>query len=121
MSADELMVISMLGCTSEEATEYLLKSGGNILNAIADNVKCVQVSGEKYTPPPPKFDDGLTDDVRSKLQEARNISEMFSASFRNDLRGVLTQKPDEAAVVELTVPEVPVAPVDAASEIHLDA
>lgn len=110
MSESESLVMSMLGCTHDDAKEYLSKSGGDVLQAITDNMKIPEVSGDKYIPPPPKIDDGLTDEVRSKLQEARKLSEAFSASFRNDLRGAQAPKPD--APVELVVPEVqPVAPV----------
>jgi hypothetical protein len=91
MSEHEAMVMSMLACTHEEAKEYLSKTGGDVSLAILQNMKCVPVSGEKYIPPPPKIDDGLTDEVREKLKEARKISEAFSASFRNDLRGVQAQ------------------------------
>ena len=87
MSEHEAMVMSMLACTHEEAKEYLSKTEGDVSLAILQNMKCVPVSGEKYIPPPPKIDDGLTDEVREKLTEARKISEAFSASFRNDLRG----------------------------------
>lgn len=104
MSESESLVMSMLGCTHDEAKEYLSKSGGDVLQAITDNMKVPEVSGDKYIPPPPKIDDGLTDEVRSKLQEARKLSEAFSASFRNDLRGVQAPKSDES--VELVVPVV---------------
>ena len=92
MSQDESMVMSMLGCTHEEAKEYLSKTGGDVTLAILQNMKCIPVSGEKYIPPAPKIDDGLTDEVREKLTEARKISEAFSASFRNDLLGAQGQK-----------------------------
>ena len=126
MSDDESMVMSMLGCTHDEAKEYLAKTGGDVLEAVTNNMKVVQVSGEKYIPPPPKIDDGLTEEVRLKLTEARKLSEAFSASFRNDLRGVPAKKSDEVA--ELSVPEVPSLPVVQpevpvvdANEIHPDA
>ncbi len=123
MSEKESLVMSMLACTHDEAKEYLSKTDGDVSLAILQNMKCVQVSGEKYIPPPPKFDDGLNDEVRSKLQDARKLSEAFSASFRNDLRGVPEKKPDEA--VELVVPEappvVPAVPVGGSNEIQKDA
>ena len=120
MSDDESMVMSMLGCTHEEAKEYLSKSGGDVLVAITDNMKVPKVSGEKYIPPPPKIDDGLTDEVRSKLQEARKLAEAFSASFRNDLRGAPAQKSDGAAA-ELVVPEVQQVRAVGSTETQRDA
>ena len=99
MSQDESMVMSMLDCTLEEAKEYLLKAGGDVLLAIENNMKVPEVSGSKYIPPPPKINDGLTDEVREKLNEARKISEAFSASFRNELLGAQVPKASEPAVV----------------------
>ena len=75
-----------LGCSEDEAHTYLQKSGGNVLEAIETNLKIPEVSGTKYIPPPPKIDDGLTPEVREKIHKAREIAEMFSVSFRNDLR-----------------------------------
>ena len=105
MSDNESMVVSMLGCTHEEATEYLLKTNGDVLDAIAQNMKCIEVSGEKYIPTPPKINDGLTDEVREKLTEARKLGDMFSASFRNDLLVAQETKSDEVAAFELPVVE----------------
>jgi hypothetical protein len=104
MSDSESMVMSMLGCSREEAAEHLLKTNGDVLDAIAQNMKCIEVSGEKYIPSPPKIDDGLTDEVRGKLTEARKLGDMFSASFRNDLLVTQEKKPDEV-VFELPVVE----------------
>lgn len=99
MSQDESMVMSMLGCTHEEAIQYLSEAKGDVLVAIENNMKVLEVSGNKYIPPPPKINDGLTDEVRAKLQEARKVSEAFSASFRNDLRGA--QEPKASVPVEV--------------------
>ena len=106
MSEDESMVMSMLGCTHDEAKEYLSKTDGDVTLAILQNMKCVPVSGERYIPPPPKIDDGLTDEVREKLTEARKVSEAFSASFRNDLRGVQGQTASAPVVAESGVEPV---------------
>ena len=86
-----MKVMSFLGCTEEEAHAYLQKAGGDIQRAIEQNVNIPVVSGAKYIPAPRQIDDGLTPEVREKIQTARQISEQFSASFRNDLRAVPTQ------------------------------
>jgi hypothetical protein len=85
--SDEEKVAFMLGCSEEEAHVYLQKAGGDVLKAIEDNLVVPHVAGEKYIPPPPTIDDGLTSEVREKLRTAREIVEQFNASFRNDLRG----------------------------------
>ncbi len=105
MSASDIATImSMLDCSKENAEEYLKEANGDVLLAICNHTECPEVPGNKYIPPPPKIDDGLIDEVRSKIQEARKLGDMFSASFRNDLRGA--QAPKSDAAVELVVPEV---------------
>jgi hypothetical protein len=88
---DTSLIMSMVGCSKESAEEYLKEANGDVLLAICNHTECPEVSGNKYIPPPPKINDGLTDEVRSKIQEARKIGDMFSASFRNDLRGAQGQ------------------------------
>ena len=83
--SDEMKVMSMLGCTEEEARIYLDKAEGDVLKAIEDNLNIRVVSGEKYIPAPRVIDDGLDEEVREKLNEARRLSDLFNASFRNDL------------------------------------
>ena len=78
-------VAMMLGCTEDQANEYLERAGGDVIKAIADNVVIPLISGAKYIPEPPTVADGLTDEVREKLSEARNLSALFNASLRNDL------------------------------------
>lgn len=122
MSDDISMVVSMLECSREDAEKYLAETNGDVLLAIANNMKTPEVSGAKYIPPTPKIDDGLTEEVRTKIQEARKLSEAFSASFRNDLRGAPAQTPAAAASeerpTELTVAELPEVGQD---ETHQDA
>lgn len=98
-SKDIIMICSMVGCTDAEALRYLNEANGDVLLAICNHTPCPEITGSKYIPPPPKINDGLTDEVRSKIQEARKVSEAFSASFRNDLRGAREQKDDEAVTV----------------------
>lgn len=82
-----MLVMSMLGCTQEEAQTYLDRAEGDVLAAIEANIAVPDTKGNKYVPAKPVVDDGLTPDVREKLQKARELADMFSASFRNDLRG----------------------------------
>jgi hypothetical protein len=106
--SDESKVMMMLGCTDEEARIYLDKAEGDVLKAIEENLNIPVVSGEKYIPAPRIIDDGLEDEVREKLNEARKLSDLFNASFRNDLLVSQAKTSDEAAVpeVEAAVPVV---------------
>ena len=99
--SDESKVMMMLGCTEEEARIYLDKAEGDILKAIEDNLNIPVVSGEKYIPAPRVIDDGLDAEVREKLNEARKLSDLFNASFRNDLLVSPTKTSGESVAVEL--------------------
>lgn len=117
---DHVKVMSFLGCTEEEAHEYLQKAGGDIQRAIEENVNIPVVSGAKYIPAPRQIDDGLTPDVRAKIQTARQISEQFSASFRNDLlvnpvKTAAAGEPVAGAPVAEAQAELPALAPDAAS------
>jgi len=80
-----MMVMSILACTHEEAQKYLDEAGGDTMKAI-DMQLCVPITpGNKYIPETRKIDDGLDTQVREKLTQARQLSELFNASFRNDL------------------------------------
>ena len=104
--SDESKVMMMLGCTEEEARIYLDKAEGDVLKAIEDNLNIPVVSGEKYIPAPRIIDDGLDPEVREKLNEARKLSDLFNASFRNDLLVSPAKTSDEAVVPEAAVPVV---------------
>lgn len=100
---DVSLIMSMVGCSKSQAEDYLKEANGDVLLAICNHTECPEVPGNKYIPPPPKINDGLTDEVRSKIQEARKIGDMFSASFRNDLRGVQGTTPGAASQVAKAV------------------
>lgn len=104
-----MKVMSMLGCTEEEARIYLDKAEGDVLKAIEDNLNIRVVSGEKYIPAPRIIDDGLDPEVREKLNEARKLSDLFNASFRNDLlvSQAKTSSAEAAEVAEVSAVEVP--------------
>jgi hypothetical protein len=80
---DSVKVMNMLGCTEEQAKEYLTAAGGDVLEAIANNV---HVEVNKHIPAPPVVDDGIPPEVKEKLLQARKYTEMLNASLRNDLR-----------------------------------
>lgn len=105
------LIMSLVGCSKTQAEEYLNEAKGDVLLAVCNHTECPDAPGNKYIPPPPKINDGLTDEVRGKLAEARKLSEAFSASFRNDLRGAQEKK----AVAEEKLP-----PVAEESEARID-
>jgi len=113
-----MKVMSMLGCTEEEARIYLDKAEGDVLKAIEDNLNIRVVSGEKYIPAPRIIDDGLDPEVREKLNEARKLSDLFNASFRNDLlvSQAKTSSAEVAEAAEVSAVEVPAVEVPAVEQ-----
>ena len=86
MSAVE-QVVSMTGVSEEIAKKTLEENGSDVIAAVDALSKSPTISGTRYMPPPPKIDDGLTDEVRENLKKARQFSDILSASPQNDLRG----------------------------------
>lgn len=78
--------MSMIGCSESEAKQYLEASDWDILKAIEQNIVVPVISGTRYIPETPVVQDGLTDEVREKLNAARAISDAFTFAHRNDLR-----------------------------------
>lgn len=89
-------VITFIGCTEEEARQHLDLNEWDVLKTIENTVVVPVISGMKYIPQEKKIDDGLTDEVRDKLKQARELSDAFTASFRNDL--LVVEKKDESSV-----------------------
>jgi hypothetical protein len=89
-------VVSLAGCTEAEAVAALAKHNNDVLAAVDSLLATPAVSGNKYIPPKPKVDDGLTEEVRAKLARAREYAELLNASPRNDLRSPQTQSETRA-------------------------
>jgi len=87
-----MQVITFTGCTEQVAKETLEKCEGDVLEAIILLSNSPEVSGNKYIPDTPKINDGLTDEQRENIRNARKLADMFTSSPRNDLRGT-PQKP----------------------------
>ena len=79
-------VMSMIGCDEDTARTYLDAANGDVLTAVFDHVNFPTVTGDKHIPVAPVIDDGLTTEVREKLAETRRLTNLLTASPRNDLR-----------------------------------
>jgi len=102
------MIVSMTGVSEEVAKKALEENGGDAIAAIDALSKPPTISGTRYIPPPPKIDDGLTDEVRENLSKARQFSDILSASPQNDLRGKVVSPPPSAG--EDSAKALPTAP-----------
>ena len=79
-------VMSMIGCDEDTARTYLNAANGDVLTAVFEHVNFTTVTGDKHIPVAPVIDDGLTPEVREKLAETRRLTNLLTASPRNDLR-----------------------------------
>jgi len=90
-------VVLFTGVSEERAKEALDAHNGDVLLAI-DSLSCPpKTSGTKYIPSAPVVDDGLTDEVREKLRDARKLSDMLTFAPQNDLRGKPAYYPPKAS------------------------
>lgn len=70
---------SMTGRTEQEILDAVERLGTYDLVEIASHLLEVpSCPGNRYLPPPPKIDDGLTPEVRAKLAEARRIVDLMN-------------------------------------------
>lgn len=84
---DIKQVVSMTGVTAEIAKKVLEENGNDVIAAVDALSVAPTISGTRYIPVSPKVDDGLTEEMRQKLKEAREFADVLNASPRNDLRG----------------------------------
>jgi len=80
-------VVAMTGVARDIAKKTLADNGNDIIAAVDALSVPPTISGTRYIPPTPKINDGLTDEMRQKLIEARAFSDVLNASPKNDLRG----------------------------------
>ena len=87
MNTQVEQVIAYTGVTEDVAKKVLDENNNDVLSAIDVLSTPRPIKGTRYMPPTPTIDDGLTDEVRSKLREARAFADILNASPKNDLRG----------------------------------
>ena len=87
MSAPIEQVVAFTGVSAEVAKKALEENGGDVILTVERLSVPPSIRGDRYIPPKPTIDDGLTEEVRENLRKARQFSDILSASPQNDLRG----------------------------------
>ena len=80
-------VVLNTGVSEDTAKKALEENGNDVISAIDALSTPRPIKGARYIPPTPTIDDGLNEEVRSKLREARAFADILNASPKNDLRG----------------------------------
>jgi hypothetical protein len=73
-------VMNLACCSQKDAEDALLKSNDDVIEAVDRLLEVPKVKGNKYLPPKPTIDDGLTDEVRNKLKQARDMFDLLNAA-----------------------------------------
>jgi hypothetical protein len=79
--ADIQFLITMTGCTEEEAKETYARFNGNLVDASEFLFQKPVVSGEKYIPSAPSIDTGLSDEQRERCERGRWLQNKVNAVF----------------------------------------
>lgn len=94
-------------CTKEEAEKALADAKDSVIDAVDHLLEVPPVRGAKFIPPKPTIHDGLTEEVRGKLKQARELFEILNAAPR--VSG--TEKTQEVSVGPTDEPAVAHVPV----------
>lgn len=93
-------VVSLTGCSEEEAKIALDKAGGDLLVALDMLIQKPECKGDKYIPPPPKVDNGLTSEQQERCMKGRQLQEMVNAVFSVAHSKTQTQQGQGALSIE---------------------
>lgn len=93
-------VVSLTGCSEEEARITLEKAGGDLLIALDMLIQKPECKGDKYIPAPPKIDNGLTTEQQERCMKGRELQEMVNAVFSVAHSKTQTQQVREAPSIE---------------------
>lgn len=92
-----------LACCSREDAERILAETSDVIEAVDRLLSKPVVKGEKFLPPKPTIDDGLTEEVRNKIKQARELAEILNAGAR----AAETKRTQERPVVQGAVEFLP--------------
>ena len=106
-------VMSLTGCTRQEAEDALALHGGDVLLALDALFKKPVVSGEKHIPPPRKVETGQDEEQKARCAAGRDLMDKLTFVFSGGHRKILEQTPQasEAPAASEAVLPLPAPPV----------
>jgi len=117
--SDVTLVMSLVGCTQEEAERALLQHE-TVIEAVDSLLGSAPVvSGTKYIPAPPKIDHGLNEEQAERCAKGRDLQDKVNAVFSVAHSKIRDQPPTLADVEsqQLSVPLAEGTPRPAEPEI----
>ena len=91
-------VMSLTGCTHQEAEDALAAHKGDVLLALDALFKKPVVSGEKHIPPPPKVETGQDEEQKARCAAGRDLMDKLTFVFSGAHRKILEQTPQASEV-----------------------
>lgn len=110
-------VMNLACCSKEDAQRALANTKNNVIDAVDMLLDKPVVKGETFLPPKPTINDGLTEEVRNKIKQVRELAEILNAGARAAetkrtqerpvVQGAVEFLPQEDLPVEVQVPGIP--------------
>ena len=91
------MIEELTGCSHEEVVEAFNTNNEDLILTIDSLIQKPSVSGDKYIPPPPTIDTGLSDEQKERCLKGRDLQDKVNAVFSVAHSKIRTQ-PDPVAL-----------------------
>ena len=108
--------MTFTGASQTDAEKALTEHNGSIVDAIASLTVVPPITGAKHIPPTPVVNHGHDAETLERIRLGRLMSDMLSASPKNDLRGKASHYPVKEAQTEAVECTAPSAPASSACQ-----
>lgn len=75
------MIEELTGCSHEQVLEAFTRHNGDIILTIDSLIQKPECHGDKFIPPPPKVDDGLTEEQKARCLKGRELQDKVNVVF----------------------------------------
>ena len=116
MNSQVQQVMMFTGASQAEAEKALADQNGSIVDAIAALTVVPTITGAKHIPLAPVVNHGHDAETLERIRLGRLMSDMLSASPKNDLRGKASHYPVKEKQTEAVECKAPSVPASSASQ-----